>query len=57
MVVLLEVSNFVCKHVLYGDVTITQENVTFLLDTDGILINKIADIDYRKELLEVLIPK
>ena len=51
-----EVANFICTHGQYGDLTITQADGTPFLDTFGIYINKIADMDYREELLKVLIP-
>lgn len=51
-----EVANFICTHGQYGDITITQRDGTPFLDTFGIYINKIADMEYREELLKVLIP-
>lgn len=36
--------------------TITEPDGTFVLDTFGIFINKISDMNYRAELLEILIP-
>ena len=51
-----EVANFICVHGQCGDLTITQKDGTTFLDTFGIYINKIADMDYREELLKVLIP-
>lgn len=51
-----EVANFICVHGQCGDLTITQKDGTPFLDTFGIYINKIADMDYREELLKVLIP-
>ena len=51
-----EVANFICVHGQYGDLAITQKDGTPFLDTFGIYINKIADMDYLEELLKVLIP-
>ena len=51
-----EVVNFICTHGKSGDNTITQADGTPFLDTFGIYINKIADMEYREELLKVLIP-
>lgn len=50
-----EVANFICTHGKYDDITITQADGTPFLDTFGIYINKIADMEYREELLKVLI--
>ena len=51
-----EVANFICTHGQYGDLTITQTDGTPFLDTFGIYINKIADMEYCEKLLKVLIP-
>ena len=51
-----EVANFICTHGKYGDITITHADGTPFLDTFGIYINKIADMEYREELLRELIP-
>ena len=51
-----EVANFIYVHGQCGNLTITQKDGTPFLDTFGIYINKIADMDYREELLKVLIP-
>ncbi len=50
-----EVAEFICKHGQYGDVRITTNDGFELLDTYGIYINKISDMEYREELLKVLI--
>ncbi len=50
------VAEFICKHGQYGDVRITTMEGKELLDTFGIYINKISDMEYREELLKVLIP-
>lgn len=52
-----DVADFICIHGQYGDLTITQKDGTPFLDTFGIYINKITDMEYRKELLKVLIPQ
>ena len=51
-----EVAEFICKHGQYGDVRITTDDGVELLDTFGIYINKISDMEYREELLKVLVP-
>lgn len=51
-----EVADFICTEGLEGDLLITQENGDYFLDTFGIYINRIADMEYRLALLEVLIP-
>lgn len=52
-----DVADFICVHGQHGDLTITQKDGTPFLDTFGIYINKIADMDYREELLKILIPQ
>lgn len=51
-----EVARFICKEGLTSDVRIEQEDGGLLLDTFGIFINKITDMEYREELLKILIP-
>ena len=51
-----EVANFICTHGQYSDLRITQQDGAPFLDTFGIYINKITDMEYREELLKVLIP-
>lgn len=51
-----EVAKFICKEGLYSDVKILTETGEQLLDTFGIFINKISDMEYRTELLKVLVP-
>lgn len=51
-----EVADFICIHGQYSDLAITQRDGTPFLDTFGIYINRIADMQYREELLKVLIP-
>lgn len=50
------VASFICTEGMKGDLTITTPEDEFLLDTFGIYINKISDMEYREELLKVLIP-
>ena len=51
-----EVAKFIVEEGLYSDVKILTEDGEPLLDTFGIFINKISDMEYREELLKVLIP-
>ena len=50
------VASYICTEGMQGDLTITTPDNEFVLDTFGIYINKIADMEYREELLKVLIP-
>ena len=51
-----EVANFICTHGQYGDLVITERDGTPFLNTFGIYIDKISDMEYREKLLKVLIP-
>lgn len=51
-----EVAQFICKEGLVSDVRIEQGDGSLLLDTFGTFINKITDMEYREELLKVLVP-
>lgn len=51
-----EVANFIIKEGVCSDVKIITEEGERLLDTFGIFINKISDMEYREQLLKVLIP-
>lgn len=51
-----EVANFIIKHGVEGDVSVTFENTRPFLSTCGIYLNDITDMEYREELLKVLIP-
>lgn len=51
-----EVAEFICEEGKKSDVSIYQENGSLLLNTYGIFINKITDLEYREELLNTLIP-
>lgn len=50
-----EVADYICSRGLQEDLLITQEDKTPFLNTFGIYIDRIADMEYRKKLLEVLI--
>ena len=51
-----EVAQFICKEGLKSDVRIEKEDGSLLFDTFGTFINKITDMEYREELLKVLVP-
>ena len=51
-----EVAEFICKEGRRSDVSVYQEDGSLLLNTFGVFINKINDMEYREELLKVLIP-
>ena len=51
-----EVAQFIYEKGLRGDVLITREDGTPFITTFGIFIDKIADMDYREELLKELVP-
>ena len=51
-----EVAKFIVEEGLHSDVKILTEDGETLLDTFGIFINKISDMEYREQLLKVLIP-
>ena len=51
-----EVAQFIYEKGLRGDVLITREDGTPFITTFGFFIDKIADMDYRDELLKELVP-
>lgn len=51
-----EVAKYICEKGVSGDVTITYEDGTPFLNTFGIYIDRISDMNYRSKLLKVLIP-
>lgn len=51
-----EVAKYICEKGVSSDVTITYEDGTPFLNTFGIYIDRISDMEYRSELLKVLIP-
>lgn len=53
---LQEVADFICTHGLYGDLMITTSDGQPFISTFGIYIDRIADMEYREQLLKVLIP-
>ena len=48
-----QVADFICEQGLYGEVTIE----TLLISTYGIYLDKVTDMEYRAQLLEILEPK
>ena len=51
-----EVAEYICKKGLEGDVYIKYPNGRLMLNTFGMYIDKIDDMEYRSELLKELIP-
>ena len=51
-----EVAKYICEKGVSSDVTITYEDGTPFLNTFGIYIDRISDMNYRSDLLKVLIP-
>ena len=51
-----EVAKYICEKGVSSDVTITYEDGTPFLNTFGIYIDRISDMNYRSELLKILIP-
>lgn len=51
-----EVANFICTHGQYSDLMVTTTDGKSFLSTFGIYIDRIADMEYREELLKILIP-
>lgn len=51
-----EVAKIICTEGLKNDLTITTPFDTLLLNTFGNFINQITDMEYREELMKVLIP-
>ena len=51
-----EVANFICTHGQYSDLMVTTTDGKPFLSTFGIYIDRIADMEYREELLKILIP-
>ena len=51
-----DVAKYICERGVSSDVTITYEDGTPFLNTFGIYIDRNSDMDYRSELLKVLIP-
>ena len=51
-----EVAQFIYQQGLHGDVLITDAEDTPFIATFGIFIDKITDLDYRRDLLKELVP-
>ena len=51
-----EVAEFIYRNGMLGDVTILTEDGIPFITTFGIFLNRIADMEYREELLKVLVP-
>ena len=51
-----EVAKYICKNGLYGDLIITKESNELLISTFGVFLDKVYDMEYRDELLKVMIP-
>lgn len=51
-----EVAKFICEEGLNGDVEIITSDGDLFITTYGIYLDKVADADYRSELVEVLVP-
>lgn len=51
-----QVAEYISGCGLYSDLIITQADGTFLLNTNGLFVDKVADADYGEELMKVLNP-
>ena len=51
-----DVAEFICQEGLHGDLRIYTQNGEFFLSTFGTFIDRMADMNYRQQLLEVLVP-
>lgn len=52
-----QISEFIINNGLYGDITMYKKDTgEFVLSTMGIFIDQIADMDFRNELLTILVP-
>jgi hypothetical protein len=51
-----EVAEFICREGKRSDLTIRTESGEFFLSTFGTFLDRIADMDYRRKLLDVLVP-
>lgn len=52
-----QVADFICEQGLYGEVTIETPEGLMLISTYGIYLDKVTDMEYRAQLLEILEPK
>ena len=51
-----ETAEYICEKGRYSDLNITTEDGMPFLNTFGIYIDRIADMEYREELMKVLVP-
>ncbi len=51
-----EVAEFICEEGQNGDIEIITPDGEFFITTFGIYLDKVKDIDYRDELVKVLVP-
>ena len=51
-----DVAKFICEEGLNGDVEIIISDGDLFITTFGIYLDKVKDIDYRNELVKVLVP-
>lgn len=52
-----EVADFICDQGRFGDLRVFTPDGEEVLNTFGIFIDRICDMEYREELMEVLVPK
>ena len=52
-----EVADFICDQGRFGDLRVFTPNGEEVLNTFGVFIDRICDMEYREELMEVLVPK
>lgn len=52
-----QVADFICEQGLYGEVTIETPEGLMLISTYDIYLDKVTDMEYRAQLLEILEPK
>ena len=51
-----DVAKFICEEGLNGDVEIITPDGELFITTFGIYLDRVKDIDYRNELVKVLVP-
>lgn len=51
-----EVAEFICEEGMSGDVEIITTDGELFITTFGIYLDRVKDIDYRNELVKVLVP-
>ena len=52
-----EVADFICEYGVYGEVSVETPSGSLLLTTYGIYLDRVADMEYREKLLEILVSK